>query len=1021
MTVETFEAAPPQTITPGAIYDLPWPYVSGAVVAWVLHDGDLIRLDDAAFTVSPEASDTSGTLALTAAAAAAWNGGTLFALRLTPLEQGWQGLLGPRERGLERQLDAIVMRVQELSSELDNTVRSVEPIGPLVPQDGRVLVFEGGGITGGPSAGEIEAAAGHAGTAAGAAAAAGVAANSAGNSATAAAGSSAAAGASALVASNAAAAAQAAGTDFSRMVFASDHLENLFLAAHFTDQDDDTINISVSMDGIHFALLNSAVLPGATSFKLQQRDPSITWFEGWWWIFGTGGSAGNHDFVCYRSRDLSAWSKFQIAMQGGPYMSAAVPMPGGVSPASAIWAPEPYIEDGVMKIMLSIRYGADFTNIYGATQQHFKPFIAECLNPGASPPVFGAPVAMDFGPTRPANVLQWRHDNMAAQSPTTPLRHQTYGTDGWGGFELSLIEHLGRAYPGDTVVIVPAAKGSSGFSNSEWTPGGAARTEFAARLNAALAAHPGATIEGMFWHQGEADRSNASYQTQLTAFLTYVRSTWPELATRPVILGEIGQFTTAGTTDVNAVIAAVAATQTNYGTASSLGLTDKGDALHFDTNGYRTLGDRYYTAWRNLRGTIPGTGATRIFIIAGQSNAAGWGPAYHSWFSGKSMIDPSVLKYFSTYYCAIKDSAFRRICIYTAPALTGPWTFSQSLGDTTREMEAPCLVRVRHLDAINSETRRDRWRVYVDHNRTGPTDTNPNSLVGRPFFFETSGNPASDYGAYAPVFFETPTRHGSVINLADYPAEAKQSLVLQAAAGRPPRPNLGKQIELGAGSQWIRPQPDCLYYASVTSGAVDLMLRDGPADRFYLAAMSTLASVGIAVRGEGFSPRPFLVGFGRSNDSVVEMRRRADGQYYPVGTLRRSECRLTRGGANQAITTATVTALDWTTEVFDLGDYFDPVSDRWTPPRGRVDIAAQVALSDALAGDVTRLDIAKNGTVVATAYGRGDGQHTVAVALRGDEATGTDYYQITVNVAGTAGTRTINGNGNLTYFYGIAT
>lgn len=199
------------------------------------------------------------------------------------------------------------------------------------------------------------------------------------------------------------------------------------------------------------------------------------------------------------------------------------------------------------------------------------------------------------------------------------------------------------------------------------------------------------------------------------------------------------------------------------------------------------------------------------------------------------------------------------------------------------------------------------------------------------------------------------------------------------------------------------------------------MLRDGPADRFYLAAMSTLASVGIAVRGEGFSPRPFLVGFGRGNDSVVEMRRRADGQYYPVGTLRRSECRLTRGGANQAITTATVTALDWTTEVFDLGDYFDPVSDCWTPPRGRVDIAAQVALSDALAGDVTRLDIAKNGTVVATAYGRGDGQHTVAVALRGDEATGTDYYQITVNVAGTAGTRTINGNGNLTYFYGIAT
>lgn len=798
----------------------------------------------------------------------------------------------------------------------------------------------------------------------------------------------------------------------------ADRLENLFLAAHFTTQDDTTIHISASLDGIHFSVINSAVLPGGQGFDLSQRDPSITYFAGWWWIFGTGGSAGNHDFVCFRSRDLSNWSKFQIVMAGGPYFSNTTPMPGGVSPASAIWAPEPFIENGVMHVMVSIRYGADFTNIYGAAQQHFRPYVTTLTDPVAL--TFSAPVAMDFGAGYPSNVRQWDQSAGAAVAPTTPLKHRGTLTADWGGFEMSLMEHLARDYPGDTILLVPAGKGSSGFSNSEWTSGGAARVEFAARLNAALAANPGATIEGMFWQQGEADRNNAGYNTALTDFLTYCRTTWAALATRPIIMGQMGTFVAPGSTDINAVIAAVAATQANYGVASSLSLTDKGDALHFDTNSYRTLGDRHYAAWRALRGALPGgSGAVRIFIIAGQSNAVGWGPAYTTYATGTSMIDPSVVKQGGRYYCAIKDSVYRRIRIYSAEALEGPWGFSQSIGDTSREIEAPCLVRVRDRAAINSEARRDKWRVYVDHNRTGITDPSPNALVGAPLYVEAVGSPSGDYGALSKMFFDTPVRHGSVVNLSELPPEASRALSNIAAAGGQKRRNLGTQIELGSGSQWIRPQQDVLYYASVNSGAVSLQLRDGPADRFYLGAMSMQAGVGIVVQGSGFSPRQFLVGFGRGNDAVIEMRRRMDGQYYPVGLMRRSEVRAHRGGSNQSFTAGTDTLVDWTTEAYDAGENFDLTTGRWTPPRGRVDIEAQVTISDGAADSAFRVDILKNGIVSASGYARGEGQFAVRAVLRGDEATGTDYYSVQCLATGT-GSRTLNGNAHLTNFYGVA-
>lgn len=570
----------------------------------------------------------------------------------------------------------------------------------------------------------------------------------------------------------------------------ADRLENLFLAAHFTTQDDLTINISTSIDGINFSLLNSAVLPGGAGFALDGRDPSITWFAGWWWIFITGNSAGSHDFALYRSRDLSVWSKHQIAMQGGPYASNTVPMPGGAAPASAIWAPEPFIENGVMKVMISIRYGADFTNIYGATQQHFRPYVTTLTNLATL--TFSAPVAMNFGP------------------------------------------------------------------------------------------------------------------------------------------------------------------------------------------GDHSLG-------------------------------------------GSSRIDPSVLRHNGVYYCAIKDSYYRRIQVYSSSNLVGPWTFIRTLGDGAREIEAPCLTRVRDVAAINGEGRRDKFRIYVDHNRTGPDDPNPNRLVGSPFYFEAVGSPANAFGAMTKMFFDTPVRHGSIMNLADAPVEAAASLAqVAASAGKSRRPAMLTQVALSGGSAWIRPQPDVTYFVDANSGATDLTVRDGPADRFYLAVFSGDAGVGMNVLTAGWVNRGFLWGFGRGNDQVIEMRRRGDtGGYYPVGMARRAFFEANKNNADQNVPAGVDTKLTFASEAVDRGSYYNTTLSRWVPPRGSANISVRATVAGLNTGENNHLQLRKNGSTIAQCFFEGatSTQASGILNVMNEPCSGSDFFE--VFLLGNGGsTKVVRGSVAATQFSG---
>jgi hypothetical protein len=155
MTVETFTPAAPYTVAGIGPYAIAHPYLEGSIRIFTTVGEVEVQLPPTDYSLSPLAATVAGNLFLTPAAAAAQAGRALRIRRVTAQEQGWVGVQGEREKGLERQLDRLTYAVQEGSALLDRTLRTRDPIAPFVPQTGRTLLFDGTAIVAGPNAMDI--------------------------------------------------------------------------------------------------------------------------------------------------------------------------------------------------------------------------------------------------------------------------------------------------------------------------------------------------------------------------------------------------------------------------------------------------------------------------------------------------------------------------------------------------------------------------------------------------------------------------------------------------------------------------------------------------------------------------------------------------------------------------------------------------------------------------------------------------------------------------------------------------
>ena len=191
---------------------------------------------------------------------------------------------------------------------------------------------------------------------------------------------------------------------------------------------------------------------------------------------------------------------------------------------------------------------------------------------------------------------------------TSPL-HFDRRSSGVGPGDMFLRRYL-EDHPGETAGVVPCAVGGSGIPT--WTPAagdGPEGQNFRRALARAKKAQETGEIVCMLWLQGETDARRyhlsppdfeAYYVPRFTNMVATLRRELglPDL---PVLASEAGTFVPDIQERLNPAIAAAVRTLPRCALVPAADLsTCLPDKIHFDTAAQRTLGVRYYDAFRKM-------------------------------------------------------------------------------------------------------------------------------------------------------------------------------------------------------------------------------------------------------------------------------------------------------------------------------------------------------------------------------------------------------------------------------------
>ena len=237
-------------------------------------------------------------------------------------------------------------------------------------------------------------------------------------------------------------------------------------------------------------------------------------------------------------------------------------------------------------------YNSDLTGAlasYAAPQQGVKIFY---VNPTNQDPV------------NPAYNTGW---TTLAPGFGTPVGFGSIPSNRFG-FELSLCGSLAAHDPSRNVAIIKITRGGTSLSTN-WDPAGGDNfmwQTFASKVPEALSALTAGgdtvNLRGMFWHQGESDGSNPTYQADLVEFIAAVRSLVgrPDL---PFAMGELERdgdtLTVKGRNYQQTTMANVADADPDTIVVSSAGLPTF-DGTHFTSASYITFGERFAAAFHDF-------------------------------------------------------------------------------------------------------------------------------------------------------------------------------------------------------------------------------------------------------------------------------------------------------------------------------------------------------------------------------------------------------------------------------------
>jgi len=155
-----------------------------------------------------------------------------------------------------------------------------------------------------------------------------------------------------------------------------------------------------------------------------------------------------------------------------------------------------------------------------------------------------------------------------------------------------------------SVLIIPTAVGGS--SISQWLGDSVFRNVklFSNFVSKVEIAKQNGIIKGILWHQGESDANEKNiplHRERLHSLFSKFRSAIGN-NDLPVLLGELGSFSNnpADFNLINKAMHDYAAEDKNSHVISTKDLKDKGDHLHFDSEGQRTMGKRFANAYLSM-------------------------------------------------------------------------------------------------------------------------------------------------------------------------------------------------------------------------------------------------------------------------------------------------------------------------------------------------------------------------------------------------------------------------------------
>jgi hypothetical protein len=155
---------------------------------------------------------------------------------------------------------------------------------------------------------------------------------------------------------------------------------NYYLATWFRSDDDPTVDLYGSADGINFGRINSGPLRAWNFGSIAFRDPSLFYNDGYFYIGVTSCAPGDHDMIIYRSPDLVEWTQFTCTLGPTAVCSNTTPAPGGSTPAQNIWAPTPFKIGTDIYVQVSIQYAPNEIDINGTSIPVLQQYYSKCLD-----------------------------------------------------------------------------------------------------------------------------------------------------------------------------------------------------------------------------------------------------------------------------------------------------------------------------------------------------------------------------------------------------------------------------------------------------------------------------------------------------------------------------------------------------------------------------------------------------------------------------------------------------------------